>query len=101
VIRQVPLRQLARRAAAEELSGELVSLPDFGQLILQFRCRFGGFGVGLTGALKVNTKEDMAENSRMIVLWGANIASQPKYCLIDYSSARLSGGSMTLHVWPG
>jgi hypothetical protein len=28
----------------------------------------GGFGVGLTGALKVNTKEDMAENSRMIVL---------------------------------
>ena len=37
----------------------------------------GGFGVGLTGALKVNTKEDMAENSRMIVLRGANIASQP------------------------
>jgi hypothetical protein len=37
----------------------------------------GGFGVGLTGALKVNTKEDMAENSNMIVLWGANIASQP------------------------
>jgi hypothetical protein len=33
----------------------------------------GGFGVGLTGALKVNTKEDMAENSRMIVLWGSNI----------------------------
>ena len=25
----------------------------------------GGFGVGLTGALKVNTKEDMAENSRV------------------------------------
>jgi hypothetical protein len=37
----------------------------------------GGFGVGLTGALKVNTKEDMAENSNLIVLWGANIASQP------------------------
>jgi Molybdopterin oxidoreductase len=37
----------------------------------------GGFGVGLTGALKVNTKEDMAENSKMIVLWGSNIASQP------------------------
>jgi anaerobic selenocysteine-containing dehydrogenase len=37
----------------------------------------GGLGVGLTGALKVNTKEDMAENSKMIVLWGANIASQP------------------------
>jgi anaerobic selenocysteine-containing dehydrogenase len=37
----------------------------------------GGFGVGLTGALKVNTKEDMAKNSKMIVLWGSNIASQP------------------------
>ena len=30
----------------------------------------GGFGVGLMGALKVNTKEDMAENSNMIVLLG-------------------------------
>jgi anaerobic selenocysteine-containing dehydrogenase len=30
--------------------------------------------VDLTGALKVNTKEDMTENSRMIVVWGANIA---------------------------
>ena len=40
-------------------------------------CRgLGGFGVGLTGALKVSTKEDMARNSRMIVLWGSNIASQ-------------------------
>src|SRR5215831_12833489 len=37
----------------------------------------GGFGVGLSGALKVNTKEDMAENSNMIVLWGSNISSQP------------------------
>src|SRR6516164_9860670 len=37
----------------------------------------GGFGVGLTGVLKVNTKEDMADNSRMIVLWGSNLSSQP------------------------
>jgi anaerobic selenocysteine-containing dehydrogenase len=37
----------------------------------------GGFGVGLTGALKINTKEDMAENSSMIILWASNIASQP------------------------
>ena len=37
----------------------------------------GGFGLGLTGALEINTKEDMAANSGVIVLWGANLASQP------------------------
>jgi anaerobic selenocysteine-containing dehydrogenase len=37
----------------------------------------GGFGLGLTGVLETSTKEDMGEHSRMIVLWGANIASQP------------------------
>jgi len=37
----------------------------------------GGFGVGLTGALETNTKEDMNENAALIVLWGANLASQP------------------------
>ena len=31
----------------------------------------GGFGVGLTGALEVNTKEDMGANAKLIVLWGA------------------------------
>src|SRR5215470_11972489 len=37
----------------------------------------GGFGVGLTGVLEVNTKEDMGEHSELIILWGANLASQP------------------------
>jgi anaerobic selenocysteine-containing dehydrogenase len=37
----------------------------------------GGFGLGLTGALEINTKEDMGANSRLIVLWGADLASQP------------------------
>ena len=37
----------------------------------------GGLGVGLTGAMEVNTKEDMAANADLIVLWGANLASQP------------------------
>ncbi|HEU0155801.1 MAG TPA: molybdopterin-dependent oxidoreductase [Stellaceae bacterium] len=37
----------------------------------------GGFGLGLTGALEINTKEDMGANSELIVLWGANLASQP------------------------
>ena len=37
----------------------------------------GGFGLGLTGVLETSTKEDMGQHSRLIVLWGANIASQP------------------------
>jgi anaerobic selenocysteine-containing dehydrogenase len=37
----------------------------------------GGFGIGLTGPLETNTKEDMGANAQLIVLWGANLASQP------------------------
>jgi anaerobic selenocysteine-containing dehydrogenase len=37
----------------------------------------GGWGLGLTGALEASTKEDMSANSALIVLWGANLASQP------------------------
>jgi anaerobic selenocysteine-containing dehydrogenase len=37
----------------------------------------GGFGLGLTGILEVNTKEDMGAHAQLIVLWGANLASQP------------------------
>jgi anaerobic selenocysteine-containing dehydrogenase len=37
----------------------------------------GAFGLGLSGVLETNTKEDMGEHAGMIVLWGANLASQP------------------------
>jgi anaerobic selenocysteine-containing dehydrogenase len=37
----------------------------------------GGFGLGLTGVLETHTKEDMGAHSRLILLWGANLASQP------------------------
>jgi anaerobic selenocysteine-containing dehydrogenase len=37
----------------------------------------GGFGLGITGTLETNTKEDMSQNAAQIVLWGANLASQP------------------------
>jgi anaerobic selenocysteine-containing dehydrogenase len=37
----------------------------------------GGFGLGLTGVLEANTKEDMGANAALILLWGANLASQP------------------------
>ena len=37
----------------------------------------GAFGLGLTGVLRVNTKEDMGAHAALILLWGANLASQP------------------------
>jgi anaerobic selenocysteine-containing dehydrogenase len=37
----------------------------------------GAFGLGLTGLLETNTKEDMGAHAELIVLWGANLASQP------------------------
>jgi anaerobic selenocysteine-containing dehydrogenase len=37
----------------------------------------GAFGLGLTGMLETNTKEDMGEHSQVILLWAANLTSQP------------------------
>jgi anaerobic selenocysteine-containing dehydrogenase len=37
----------------------------------------GAFGLGLTGVLETNTKEDMGRHADLILLWGANLASQP------------------------
>src|SRR4029078_1846375 len=34
-------------------------------------------GLGLTGILETNTKEDMGEHAALVLLWGANLASQP------------------------
>src|SRR5689334_453531 len=59
---------------------------------------FGAFGVGLTGALKVNTKEDMAENSNMVVLWGANIASQPNTARCIVAARRRGARIVTIDV---
>jgi anaerobic selenocysteine-containing dehydrogenase len=58
----------------------------------------GGFGVGLSGALKVNTKEDMAENSNMIILWGANISSQPNTARHIVSARRRGAKVITIDV---
>jgi anaerobic selenocysteine-containing dehydrogenase len=62
-------------------------------------CRgHGDFGVGLTGALKVNTKEGMAENSRIIVLWGSNIAGQPNTAWHIISARRRGAKVITIDV---
>jgi anaerobic selenocysteine-containing dehydrogenase len=37
----------------------------------------GAYGLGITGVIEANTKEDMAAHSRLVLLWGANLASQP------------------------
>ncbi|KNX37361.1 hypothetical protein VV01_09715 [Luteipulveratus halotolerans] len=37
----------------------------------------GGFGLWLTGITETHTIEDVRDHSDVIVLWGANIASQP------------------------
>ena len=37
----------------------------------------GAFGLGVTGILETHTKEDMGQNANLIVLWGANLVSQP------------------------
>ena len=37
----------------------------------------GAYGLALTGIVETNTKEDMAAHAGMIILWGANLASQP------------------------
>ncbi len=37
----------------------------------------GGFGLGLSGVMQTNTKEDLGANADLVILWGANIASQP------------------------
>lgn len=37
----------------------------------------GAFGLGLTGMLETHTKEDLGEHAELILLWAANLASQP------------------------
>jgi anaerobic selenocysteine-containing dehydrogenase len=37
----------------------------------------GAFGLGVTGILETNTKEDMGQHAQCMLLWGANLASQP------------------------
>jgi anaerobic selenocysteine-containing dehydrogenase len=58
----------------------------------------GGFGLGLTGVLRTNTKEDMGEHSRMIVLWGANLASQPNTAPHVVAARRRGAHVVTIDV---
>ncbi len=58
----------------------------------------GGFGIGLTGPLETNTKEDMGAHANLILLWGANLASQPNTARHLAAAKRRGAGIVTIDV---
>jgi anaerobic selenocysteine-containing dehydrogenase len=58
----------------------------------------GAFGLGLTGILETNTKEDMGAHAQLIVLWGANLASQPNTARHLAAARRRGAYVVTLDV---
>ena len=58
----------------------------------------GAFGLGLTGILETNTKEDMGAYSAMILLWGANLASQPNTARHLVAARRRGAHVVTIDV---
>jgi anaerobic selenocysteine-containing dehydrogenase len=58
----------------------------------------GAFGIGLTGPLETNTKEDMGAHAELIVLWGANLASQPNTGRHLAAARRRGAGIVTIDV---
>jgi anaerobic selenocysteine-containing dehydrogenase len=58
----------------------------------------GAFGLGLTGLLETNTKEDMGEHSQLILLWAANLASQPNTARHLLAAKRRGAHVVTIDV---
>jgi anaerobic selenocysteine-containing dehydrogenase len=58
----------------------------------------GGFGLGLTGLLEPNTKEDMGAHANLIVLWGANLTSQPNTARHIAAARRRGARIVTIDV---
>jgi anaerobic selenocysteine-containing dehydrogenase len=58
----------------------------------------GAFGLGLTGVLETNTKEDMGQHANLIVLWGANLASQPNTACHLIAAKRRGAYVITIDV---
>ena len=58
----------------------------------------GGFGLGLTGHLETNTKEDMSAHAQLILLWGANLASQPNTARHVTAARRRGAHVVTIDV---
>jgi anaerobic selenocysteine-containing dehydrogenase len=58
----------------------------------------GGFGLGLTGVLETSTKEDMSAHADLILLWGANLASQPNTARHVAAARRRGAHVVTIDV---
>jgi anaerobic selenocysteine-containing dehydrogenase len=58
----------------------------------------GAFGLGLTGMLETNTKEDMGEHSDLILLWAANLTSQPNTARHLLAAKRRGAHIVTIDV---
>ena len=58
----------------------------------------GATGAALTGALETNTKEDMGANSSLVLLWGANLASQPNTARYLKAAMKRGAGVVTIDV---
>lgn len=58
----------------------------------------GAFGLGATGVLETNTKEDMGQHSNLILLWGATFASQPNTARHVIAAKRRGAHIVTIDV---
>jgi anaerobic selenocysteine-containing dehydrogenase len=58
----------------------------------------GAFGLGLTGILDTHTKEDMGQHADLILLWGANLASQPNTARHLLAAKRRGASVVTVDV---
>ena len=58
----------------------------------------GAFGIALTGPIETNTKEDMGAHAELVVLWGANLASQPNTGRHLAAARRRGAGIVTIDV---
>jgi len=58
----------------------------------------GAFGLGMTGVLDTNTKEDMGAHSQLILLWGATLASQPNTARHIVAAKRRGAHVVTIDV---
>ena len=58
----------------------------------------GAFGIGLTGPIETSTKEDMGSHAELVVLWGANLASQPNTGRHLAAARRRGAGIVTIDV---
>lgn len=58
----------------------------------------GAFGLGLTGVLEPHSKEDLGEHAALVLLWGANLASQPHTGRHLAAARRRGAGVVTIDV---